>query len=127
MTDMPAEKSARQARSSLFAGAIRSYKNALFHRDVNIDEADKATELAKAAEQNERCETWICAHGGGAVKRWWEGTSIPKENAPNPVALRVRTLRHWASRACHAVVDYGRKNDRWPNMNWPGLVSKARD
>jgi uncharacterized protein (TIGR02391 family) len=49
LTDMQAEKSERQARSHLFAGAIGSYKNALSHRDVNIDDPDEALEIVLLA------------------------------------------------------------------------------
>jgi len=46
---MSAEKSERQATSNLFAGALGSYRNALSHRDVNIDDADEAMELVLLA------------------------------------------------------------------------------
>jgi Protein of unknown function (Hypoth_ymh). len=49
LTDLDAEKSERQARSHLFAGAIGSYKNALSHRDVNIDDPDEALEIVMLA------------------------------------------------------------------------------
>jgi uncharacterized protein (TIGR02391 family) len=49
LTDMTAERSERQARSSLFAGAIGSYKNAQSHRDVNIQDPDEAYELVMLA------------------------------------------------------------------------------
>jgi len=49
LTDPKAERSERQARSDLFAGAIGSYKNAQSHRDVNIQDADEAYELVMLA------------------------------------------------------------------------------
>jgi uncharacterized protein (TIGR02391 family) len=49
LTDMTAEKSERQARSDLFAGAIGSYKNSHSHRDVNLDNSDEAYELVMLA------------------------------------------------------------------------------
>jgi uncharacterized protein (TIGR02391 family) len=45
LTDMAAERSERQARSALFAGAIGAYKNSHSHRDVHIEDADEAMEL----------------------------------------------------------------------------------
>jgi uncharacterized protein (TIGR02391 family) len=49
LTDMQAEKGERQALSDLFAGAIGSFKNALSHRDVNIDDPDEALEIVMLA------------------------------------------------------------------------------
>jgi uncharacterized protein (TIGR02391 family) len=49
LTDMSAERSERQARSDLFAGAIGSYKNSHSHRDVNLENADEAYELVMLA------------------------------------------------------------------------------
>ena len=49
LTDMQAERSERQARSHLFAGAIGTYKNALSHRDINIDDPDEALEIVLLA------------------------------------------------------------------------------
>jgi uncharacterized protein (TIGR02391 family) len=49
LTDLEAEKSERQARAHLFAGVIGSYKNALSHRDVNIDDPDEALEIVMLA------------------------------------------------------------------------------
>jgi uncharacterized protein (TIGR02391 family) len=49
LTDLTAEKSERQARSALFAGAIGSYKNPHSHRDVDIQEADEAWEIVLLA------------------------------------------------------------------------------
>jgi uncharacterized protein (TIGR02391 family) len=45
LTDLSAERAERQARSSLFAGTIGSYKNPHSHRDVDINEAEEAMEL----------------------------------------------------------------------------------
>jgi uncharacterized protein (TIGR02391 family) len=49
LTDMTTEKSERQARAHLFAGAIGAYKNALSHRDIDIEDADEAIELVLLA------------------------------------------------------------------------------
>jgi uncharacterized protein (TIGR02391 family) len=49
LTDMDVEKSERQARSDLFAGAIGSYKNSHSHRDVDLDNPDEAYELVMLA------------------------------------------------------------------------------
>jgi uncharacterized protein (TIGR02391 family) len=43
LTDMTAEPAERQARSDLFAGAIRSYKNPHSHRDVRLDDPAEAS------------------------------------------------------------------------------------
>jgi uncharacterized protein (TIGR02391 family) len=49
LTDTTAEKSERQARSDLFAGAIGSYKNPHSHRDVALDDPDEAAEIIMLA------------------------------------------------------------------------------
>ena len=49
LTDKSTGKSERQARSSLFAGAIGSYKNAQSHRDVNLQDPDEAHEIVMLA------------------------------------------------------------------------------
>jgi len=45
LTDLSAERGEREARSSLFAGAIGSYKNPQSHREVNLDDPARAMEV----------------------------------------------------------------------------------
>jgi uncharacterized protein (TIGR02391 family) len=45
LADMEAEASERQARISLFIGAICSFKNPQSHRDVNLDDPAEALEI----------------------------------------------------------------------------------
>ena len=45
LTDTISERSERQGRSDLFAGAIASYKNPLSHRDVNLEDPLEALEI----------------------------------------------------------------------------------
>lgn len=49
LADKSTEKSERQARSALFAGAIGSYKNPHSHRDVDLNEPDEALEIVLLA------------------------------------------------------------------------------
>jgi uncharacterized protein (TIGR02391 family) len=49
LTDLAADKSERQARADLFAGAMGSYKNSHSHRDVNLDDPDEAREIVMLA------------------------------------------------------------------------------
>jgi uncharacterized protein (TIGR02391 family) len=49
LTDKSVAKSERQATSSLFAGAIGSYKNPHSHRDVNLNNPDEAMEIVSLA------------------------------------------------------------------------------
>lgn len=49
LTDLTSERSERQARSSLFAGAIGCYKNPHSHRDVDINDFDEAMEIVMLA------------------------------------------------------------------------------
>ena len=45
LTDLADEKSEREARSALFAGAIGSYKNPHSHRKVALNDPDEAAEI----------------------------------------------------------------------------------
>jgi uncharacterized protein (TIGR02391 family) len=49
LTDKSAEKSERQARSALFAGAIGSYKNPHSHREVDLRVPEEAMEIVMLA------------------------------------------------------------------------------
>jgi uncharacterized protein (TIGR02391 family) len=49
LTDKEAEKSERQARSALFAGAIGSYKNPHSHREVDLRVPEEAMEIVMLA------------------------------------------------------------------------------
>lgn len=49
LTDMTAEASEREARVSLFVGAIGSYKNPHSHRDVDLNDPDEALEIVMLA------------------------------------------------------------------------------
>jgi uncharacterized protein (TIGR02391 family) len=49
LTDTSIEKSERQARSALFAGAIGSYKNPHSHREVDLNDPDEAMEIVSLA------------------------------------------------------------------------------
>lgn len=49
LTDLADEKSEREARSALFAGAIGSYKNPHSHRKVALDDPDEAAEIVMLA------------------------------------------------------------------------------
>lgn len=49
LTDKTVEKSERQARSALFAGAIGSYKNPHSHREVDLNDPDEAMEIVLLA------------------------------------------------------------------------------
>ncbi len=49
LTDKGVERSERQARSALFAGAIGSYKNPYSHREVDLNDPDEALEIVYLA------------------------------------------------------------------------------
>ncbi len=49
LTDRNAEDGEKEARSSLFAGAIGCYKNPHSHRDVQLDDPAEAAELVMLA------------------------------------------------------------------------------
>ncbi|KRR09562.1 hypothetical protein CQ12_13830 [Bradyrhizobium jicamae] len=49
LTDKETEKSERQARSALFAGAIGSYKNPHSHREVDLRIPEEAMEIVMLA------------------------------------------------------------------------------
>ncbi len=49
LTDTAAEKGERTARRDLFCGAIGSYKNALSHRDVDLNDPVEAVEVVMLA------------------------------------------------------------------------------
>jgi len=49
LTDKSVEKSERQARSSLFSGAIGSYKNPHSHREVDLNNPNEAMEIVLLA------------------------------------------------------------------------------
>ena len=49
LTDMSMEKSEREARTHLFAGAIGSYKNSHSHRNVDLNDPAEAAEIVMLA------------------------------------------------------------------------------
>lgn len=49
LTDRSTEKGEQEARMSLFAGAIGSFKNPQSHRDVNLEDAGEAMEVIMLA------------------------------------------------------------------------------
>jgi uncharacterized protein (TIGR02391 family) len=49
LTDQQAESGEKEARSTLFAGAIGSYKNPHSHRDVNLSDPQEAVEIIMLA------------------------------------------------------------------------------
>ena len=63
LTDKSVEKSERQARSALFAGAIGSYKNPQSRREVNLNDSGRSDGdccACKSSPQNSRWTSGSC-------------------------------------------------------------------